>query len=196
VDGGGATRGSVGDTGSARGAVGGVGAAQGCVEMVELRVAAWETLVLRVAARETLGPHVAAWKALGPHMVAWDTMVSRKAARGVSGPCMARLGCRKRWSKKGTIESAPRRVSYSEQRQRRESQTHQRRHGRRRGLCEWRCQGTSTPYDQGGTQGRHEWSGAQAYEGGGREIRIANAPKHAKVIIRGRGAKESKVGCG
>jgi hypothetical protein len=32
--------------------------------------------------------------------------------------------------------------------------------------------------------------------GGGKEIRIANAPKHAKVIVKGRGAKESKVGCG
>jgi hypothetical protein len=34
----------------------------------------------------------------------------------------------------------------------------------------------------------------QAYESSEREIRIASAPEHAKVIIGGRGTKESKVG--
>lgn len=36
----------------------------------------------------------------------------------------------------------------------------------------------------------------QAYESSGIEIRIASAPEHAKVIIGGRGTKESKVGGG
>jgi hypothetical protein len=38
--------------------------------------------------------------------------------------------------------------------------------------------------------------GRKLVRGSGRKIRIAGTPEHTKVIVRGRDAKESKVGVG